>query len=72
MPAGDVHNTFVKPLMLIDFRGRLIAIGPAKFEAKRPRQDPYSHGYKDQTVENKHSGLGSLTPLRQRPGDIWG
>ena len=32
------------------FEGRLVTIGWAKFEAKRPRADPYSHGYRCQKL----------------------
>ena len=37
-------RTTVKLSILIDGRGRLREIGGTKFEAKRPWQDPYSHG----------------------------
>ena len=35
--TGNAYKTSVKSTILIDFRGRLITIGPAKFEAERPR-----------------------------------
>ena len=39
-----------RPMILMNFRGRLITIDPTKFEAKRPRADPYSHGYRCQNT----------------------
>ena len=46
--SDNAYNTKVKPSILIDVKGRLVTIDPTKFEAKRPRQDPYSHGYRGQ------------------------
>ena len=42
-------RTTVKLSILINCRGRLREIGGTKFEAKRPWQNPYSHGYRGQT-----------------------
>ena len=53
-----------------DVRGRLVTIDGTKLEAKRLWQDPYSHGHRAQTAEYEHSGLGSLTPLCQKPGEL--
>ena len=53
--------------MVIDLRDRLTEIDSTEFEAKRPRQDPYSHGYKDKT-QKRYPGL--ITPLGQGPGEI--
>ena len=41
-------KTLGKPYILIDSRGRLTPIEGTKFEAKRPREDPDSHGYRAQ------------------------
>ena len=40
-------------MILMISRGRLTPIDETKFEAKRPRQDPYSHGCRCQTTKNK-------------------
>ena len=52
-PNGVKQNqckTSGKPYILMDSRGRLTEIDPTKFEAKRPRADPYSHGYRCQNT----------------------
>ena len=49
------------------FRGRLIAIGPAKFEAKRPWQSSHSHGYGCQQYKTKP---GFPHALGHRPGEL--
>ena len=45
-PSENVCKTCVKSIILMISRGRLAPIGGTKFEAKCPRQDPFSHGYK--------------------------
>ena len=42
MSTRHAHNTFVKSTILIDLWGRLIAIGGAKIEARRPQTCLYS------------------------------
>ena len=44
--AGNAYHNIAEPSALIDFWGRLTTIEGTKFEAKRPWQDPYSHGYR--------------------------
>ena len=54
--------------MLIEFRGRLNPIDPTKFEAKRPRQDPYSHGYRYNKHKTKLRIPHAFEP--QGPGEL--
>ena len=44
--AATNGKTNIKPYVFEDFRGRLIPIEGTNFEAKRPRANPYSHGYR--------------------------
>ena len=46
--------------MLIDFRGRLVTIDPAKFVAKRPWQNSYSHGYRAKKLKPNTGDLSRL------------
>ena len=46
--AATNGKTCVKLSIVIDSRGCLITIEETKFEAKRPRAGPYSHGYRCQ------------------------
>ena len=39
--------------MLVNFKGRVITIGPTKLLAKRPRQNMFSHGYRCQKQKTK-------------------
>ena len=56
----DAYKTNVKPMVFMNFNGRLEPIGPAKFEAKCPWQNPYSHGYRVQKHKTSTAGPSRL------------
>ena len=44
----------------MNFKGRLELISPATFEAKRARQDPYSHDCRTRKHKTSTQGLSRL------------
>ena len=64
--TGNVDKTDVQSMILIIFIGCLTPIGGTKFEAKRPRQDPYSHGYRCQRYLWEHRIPHAFGPEARR------
>ena len=57
-----------KPSDLEDFLSGLVPIDPTRFVAKRPRQDPYSHGFRTNT--NKAPAEDHRCFWAERPGEL--
>ena len=63
MSAAIEGKSFAEPSHVEEFGSGPSQIDITRFEAKRPQQDPYSHGYRIKNTENKKLSSGSLTHL---------